>query len=92
MFGAIFQHIPEYVFKTENWIFQMPDPTGWVQGKWSYMVTWFWINEVLIIVIVVFGFSHGLKSVKYWRYKLTQLPWGSISLQTNFNIIKWNLT
>ena len=58
----------------------MPDPTGWVQGKWSHMVTWFWINEVLIIVIVVFGFSHGIESVKYWRYKLTQLPWGSISL------------
>ena len=70
----------------------MPDPTGWVQGKWSYMVTWFWINEVLIIVTAVFGFSHCLKSVKYWRYKLTQLPWGSISLQTNFNIIKQNLT
>ena len=29
----------------------MPDPAVWVQGKWSYMVTWFWINEMFIVVV-----------------------------------------
>ena len=29
----------------------MPDPAVWVQGKWSYMVTWFWINEMFVVVV-----------------------------------------
>ena len=31
-----FQHMPEYVFTTKQFFFRMPDPAGWVQGKWSY--------------------------------------------------------
>ena len=48
MFGATSSTFLNRFLKPKNGIFQMP---GWVQGKWSYTVTWFWINEVFIVVV-----------------------------------------
>ena len=51
MFGATSSTCLNRFLKPKNVIFQMPDLAGWGQGKWSYTVTWFWINEVFIVVV-----------------------------------------
>ena len=54
MFGATSSTCLNRFLKPKNGIFQMPDLAGWGQGKWSYTVTWFWINEVFIVVVFLF--------------------------------------
>ena len=39
MFGATSSTWLNMFLKPKNGIFQIPDPAGWMQGKWSYMVT-----------------------------------------------------
>ena len=36
MFGATSSTCLNMFLQPKNGIFQMPDPAGWVQGKWSY--------------------------------------------------------
>ena len=36
MFGATSSTCLNVFLQPKNGIFQMPDPAGWVQGKWSY--------------------------------------------------------
>ena len=78
MFGATSSTCLNIFLQPKNGIFQMPDPAGWVSGH--TMATWFWINWVFVC----------LKTIGSYRF--IHLPWASISLWTNFNIVIWNLT
>ena len=56
MFGATCSTCLNMFLQPENGIFQMPDPAGWVQGKWSYHSNLI-LNKLSVCLFCFFFFT-----------------------------------
>ena len=56
IFGATSSTCLKLFLQPKNGIFQMPDPAGWVQGKWSYHGNLI-LNKLSVVCFALF-FSH----------------------------------